>query len=124
MSDSGITIEGYFGEDASISITSEINGIKVVAIGEYAFAGCSSLTSIGDDAFYGCGSSLTIYSYIGFYAQSYAKQHSLLFKVIDGTDISSSDITVKTIKNQLYTGKQIKPEVILNQANKNLNVMF
>ncbi|WP_018592463.1 leucine-rich repeat protein [Terrisporobacter glycolicus] len=125
-------------EDDAFSYCSRLTSIEipegVESIGVNAFVYCSSLTSIkiprsvtnigyvaniNNCVFMGCDS-LTIYAYIGSYAEYYAERCSILFKALDATDISSSDVTVKTIKNQLYTGKQIKPEVILNQGNKTL----
>ena len=57
------TITKYIGSATNVEIPSTINGIKVTAIGEYAFIDCtalasvkipSSVTSIGDYAFYNC----------------------------------------------------------------------
>ena len=63
-----ITITGYTGSNTSITIPETINGIKVTAIANLAFRGCTSLTSIvipksvttiGNCAFKGC-TNLTI----------------------------------------------------------------
>jgi hypothetical protein len=41
-----ITITGYTGSGGAVIIPSTINGLPVANIGDYAFAGCSSLTNI------------------------------------------------------------------------------
>jgi hypothetical protein len=60
-----ITITGYSGPGGAVTIPSTINGLPVTTIAQYAFAGCSNLTSIaipatvttiGAYAFYDCGS--------------------------------------------------------------------
>ena len=67
----GITITKYTGDKTELVIPGEINGKKVISIGEEAFRGCSELTSvtipegvtyIGWYAFYGCSelTSITI----------------------------------------------------------------
>ena len=64
-----ITITGYTGSNTSITIPETINGIKVTAIANSAFLGCTSLTSIvipdgvtkiGLDAFLGCSALTSI----------------------------------------------------------------
>ena len=64
-----ITITGYTGSNTSITIPETINGIKVTAIANSAFLGCTSLasivipesvTAIGDCAFLGCSSLTSI----------------------------------------------------------------
>jgi sulfur carrier protein ThiS len=63
------TITGYNGSETEVAIPSEINGVNVKNIGNYAFYNCSSLTSItipnnvtsiGDYAFCNCGSLASI----------------------------------------------------------------
>ena len=80
--DDGCCIIGYSGSDSNVVIPETIEGVPVIAIGVYAFQGCSSLTSvtipesvtsIGEDAFFGCSSltSVTIPEgviHIGSYA--------------------------------------------------------
>lgn len=64
-----VVITGYSGTAKSIIIPGEIDGKKVIAIGNSAFSGCGSLTSIdipdsvtsiGHSAFFGCGSLTSI----------------------------------------------------------------
>ncbi|MBQ6262623.1 MAG: leucine-rich repeat protein [Clostridia bacterium] len=59
----GIRIKRYYGTDAEVVIPSEIDGIPVVSIGEYAFSNAGNITSvvipegiksIGPYAFYSC----------------------------------------------------------------------
>lgn len=63
--DTYAVITGYRGADTDIRIPETINGVKVAAIGDWAFRDCTSLTSItipdsvtsiGDGAFGGCSS--------------------------------------------------------------------
>ena len=66
MTDNGaITIIGYWGTDAVLTIPSTINGYPVTSISDSSFFDCANLTSvtipnsvtnIGDKAFYGCTS--------------------------------------------------------------------
>lgn len=79
---------------------------KLTTMGDYIFKGCNSLTSvkipnsvlsIGIDAFYNCDN-LTVYGYLGSYAQSYANGNSISFSALGDTDsdgiINSSDYAV------------------------------
>ena len=61
----GITITGYAGPGGAITIPATINGLPVTSFWDYAFYGCTNLTSItiskritsiGFGAFYGCTS--------------------------------------------------------------------
>ncbi len=63
LTDGEYTVTGYEGEETSLSIESEVDGLPVTAIGERAFYQCATLTSvtipdsiteIGACAFYGC----------------------------------------------------------------------
>lgn len=59
----GITITKYLGNDLNVVIPEEINGLKVVSIGEKAFMNTNiisvtlpdSITDVSDYAFYNCG---------------------------------------------------------------------
>ena len=64
-----VNITYYIGSDSDVTIPAMIDGKKVTSIGEYAFKGCTSLTSvnipnsvtsIGEYAFKGCTSLTTI----------------------------------------------------------------
>ena len=72
-SNSAITITSYIGTGGAVTIPATIGGLPVVAIGDYAFLGCtgltsvtipSSVTSIWGYAFYGC-SGLTELNFLG-----------------------------------------------------------
>ena len=61
--ENGMTLAGYFGDAAELTIPTEYNGNSVTSIGNSAFYGCTGLTSVvignsvksvGDDAFVGC----------------------------------------------------------------------
>ena len=87
------------------SLTSITIPDSVTSIGSYAFYNCSNLTSItipnsvtsiGEDTFRGC-SSLTIYGEAGSYAETYANENSIPFKVYMPTEIdpANPEVTVK-----------------------------
>jgi len=46
VNNGAVTISGYTGSSRAVNIPSTINRLPVTAIGESAFAGCSSLTSM------------------------------------------------------------------------------
>ena len=86
-SDNTVTITKYIGSGTKAVIPSAIGGKKVTAIENWAFDGCTgltsitipdSVTSIGDNAFSGCNS-LTIYGNSGSYAQTYATNNNIPF---------------------------------------------
>ena len=69
VSNNTVTITKYKGSDSTVTVPSTINGMSVTGIGDYAFRGCSSLTSvtipngvtsIGQRTFYDCSSLTSI----------------------------------------------------------------
>ena len=73
---------------------------KVKKIGMYAFEYCSNLKkiilsesveSIGTDAFSGCNEEFTIYGYEGTYAQQYANENNIPFKLVDDEDFDDNN---------------------------------
>ena len=82
--DNGI-LKKYKGSDKDVVMPD-----RVAVIGEYAFSGCTGLTSItipesvttiGKDVFYGCDD-LTIYGVTGSYAESCAKRKNISFVAV------------------------------------------
>lgn len=82
---------------------------SVTEIGTAAFKNCTALetavipgsvTSIAEDAFDGCNN-LTILCFANSYAHSYAQENG----------IKVSTFVVAPIPNQIYTGKEITPEI-------------
>ena len=88
--ESGMTLAGYLGNAAELTLPTECNGNSVTSIGNYAFRECtgltsivipSSITSIGGSAFYGCTgltsvvipNSVTSIGYDAFYVCSSLK---------------------------------------------------
>ena len=73
---------------------------KVKTIGYHAFEYCSSLKmiilpesieSIETDAFSGCNEEFTIYGYEGTYAQQYANENNIPFKLADDDDFDDNN---------------------------------
>ena len=73
---------------------------KVKTIGREAFEYCSNLKkiilpesveSIGTDAFSGCNEEFTIYGYEGTYAQQYANENNIPFKLVDDEDFDDNN---------------------------------
>ena len=88
--DGTVTITRYSGTDTDIVIPKSIDGKMVTSIGWSAFLGCSDLTSITipegvtsieSFAFYDCDD-LTIYGTAGSYVETYAKEESIPFVII------------------------------------------
>ncbi len=93
-------------------------GGNIEVIKSEAFANCGNLetavispavTSIASDAFSGCDS-LTIYCVENSYAHKYALNNG----------IPVSTFIIAPIPNQVYTGKEIEPEVNVKVSNENL----
>ena len=73
---------------------------KVKTIGYHAFEYCSSLKmiilpesveSIEIDAFFKCNEEFTIYGYEGTYAQQYANENNIPFKLVDDEDFDDNN---------------------------------
>lgn len=93
-------------------------GGNVATIKSAAFANCEKLetavisptvTNIASDAFDGCDA-LTIYCVEESYAHEYALNNG----------IPVSTFVIDAIPNQVYTGKEIEPDVNVKVSNKNL----
>jgi len=96
--DDTVTITGYNGPAGMMNIPATINGLPVVSIGEYAFSGCSgltsvtipsSVTSIWDYAFSGC-SGLTGVIFEGNAPRVgtsvfYSASNAIIYRVADAT---------------------------------------
>ena len=101
------TITKYIGSATNVEIPSTINGIKVTAIGEYAFIDCtalasvkipSSVTSIGDYAFYNCQALTSIeipssVTSIGNYAFTYCDSLNTVYVCNSSIDSSKFKIS-------------------------------
>ena len=88
--DGTVTLTRYSGTDTDIVIPQSIDGKMVTSIGWSAFSDCSGLTSIsipegvtsiGEDAFSLCDN-LTIYGTAGSFVETYAKEESIPFVII------------------------------------------
>ena len=82
LTKNGVVVLGVAASVRDLDVPNEIYGLPVLAIGDSAFSGCSSLesidlpdsvTTIADEAFDGCPS-LTIRAPKGSFAEEYAKE--------------------------------------------------
>ncbi len=96
-----------------------IIGGAVETIGVEAFGNCTALetvvipsnvTEISEDAFLDANEDLVIYCNEGSYAQEYAAKN----------DIKYTTLVIDPIENQVYTGKEIKPDVNASANNRRL----
>ena len=106
---------GYKGSDTSVTIPN-----SVTSIGGAAFYGCTSLTNvtipdsvtnIGDAAFSGCNS-VTIYGNSGSYAETYANENNIPFKLQGELPASDSDTATDTDSDtESDTSSDVTPHV-------------
>ena len=91
---------GYYAFGSCTGLESIKIPSKVKTIGYHAFEYCSSLKmiilpesveSIGTDAFSGCNEEFTIYGYEGTYAQQYANENNIPFKLADDDDFDDNN---------------------------------
>ena len=91
---------GYYAFGSCTGLESIKIPSKVKTIGMYAFEYCSNLKkiilpesveSIGVDAFSGCNKEFTIYGYEGTYAQQYANENNIPFKLVDDEDFDDNN---------------------------------
>lgn len=94
LEDGTAEITRYSGEDSVLKILNTLDGKTVTSIGEYAFSGCSSLTSIelpdsvtsiGYSAFERCDN-LIITVQRDSYAAQYVKDNNLKYTYPDAND--------------------------------------
>ena len=92
---------------------------SVTSIGNSAFLGCSSLTSvsipdsvtsIGEGAFSDCPDALVIYGTIGSYAEQYAKNNNITFKV---NSKQISGVIVTGLPTMTYNGRAQTPAPVV-----------
>ena len=91
---------GYYAFGSCTGLESIKIPSKVKTIGREAFEYCSNLKkiilpesveSIGTDAFSGCNEEFTIYGYEGTYAQQYANENNIPFKLADDDDFDDNN---------------------------------
>ncbi len=124
-----VTMEiGYSAFSDCTSLTSVTIPEGVTSIDGYAFAGCTSLSSViipdsvtfvGYDTFDSCPS-LTIYGYENSYAQTYAAQNKIPFKIIGiinkdtGIIIENPDLAGKTLEVKTDTEASNESKIVYN----------
>lgn len=103
---------------ASVSIGGNVETIKT-----QAFANCENLetavisdtvTDIATDAFDGCDN-LTIYCTEDSYAHSFAESRGIEFAIVT-KDIKTAEIAAIPVQD--YTGKEVRPEIIVTDGAK------
>ena len=86
-----LTIENGVVIDCNTDVTDVVIPDGVTSIGRHAFADCESLesvtipdgvTSISNEAFYSCAN-VVIHCYKNSYAEEYAKEHYIPYKITD-----------------------------------------
>lgn len=96
-----------------------IIGGAVETIGVEAFGNCTALetvvipsnvTEISEDAFLDANEDLVIYCNEGSYAEEYAVKNNIKY----------TTLVIDPIENQVYTGKEIKPDVKASANNRRL----
>lgn len=122
-----ITIVSYIGKEEIVEIPEKIGEYPVKAIGENAFSGSTvkqltlpeSITSIHETAFASC-TELVLYCYAGTYAEKYAIEKSIPYKLIEAkkTDIAAATVSMES--SVICTGKALTPNVTVSMDGKTL----
>jgi hypothetical protein len=129
----GVTINKYYGEDKSVIIPSEIQGIPVRNICPYAFEDCDSLTEISIpasvmhidcDAFKHSINLLNIYvdkeneRYADIDGVLYYKDISVLYKYPEAKTAETFIIpnTVETVMNDAFNGCKYLKSIIIHNS--------
>ena len=117
---------GLFEECSSLSQVEIPEGIR--SIKDNAFDGCSSLTkieipdsvtSIGDEAFKGIEPDITIYGYKSEYVKRYAERAGINYQELEPKK-KISNCEINELPNKIYSGKEIKTNIILKDGNLTL----
>lgn len=118
-------------EERAFSFCSSLENItipnSVTEIDQYAFMDCSSLESIlipssvtglGKGIFIRHNINLVVTVERGSSAQIYAKKNGIDFYITNPMDVKQ--LTIETLPNREYTGKEIKPKLIIKEGNKTI----